>query len=286
MVYFFSIAAAVLFSFAAFTQHKEAQRTPSSTNLKLSLISKLVKRPIWILGVSLDVLAFLAQFMALKEGSLLLVQPILAFGLTSTLLLEALWGSAKSSLKVVLLSLLSAGALAIFLATTRVPISTSLLGPRVGVALVAVAIGGFFLVKYAVPKLGGRASGVVMGVSVGTLHGIATFVTKVAANAITAHGFLAALSSWPIYSLMVIGMIDLVLTQSAFQSASLSVTMPLINVIEPGVAMVMGYLLLHEVISNRFGYGFLAGILLIMGGISLVISIAASRIVETAEPVA
>lgn len=283
MVYFYSIAAAVLFSFAAFTQHKEAQRTPSSTNLRLSLLSKLVKRPIWILGVALDVLAFLAQFMALKDGSLLLVQPILAFGLTTTLLLEALWGARKSSLGIMALSVVSAGVLAVFLVTTRVPVSRATLGPAVGVLLALVAIGGFYLVRSVVPRLGETAAGVVMGASVGMLHGIATFVTKVAADAITVHGFIAALQSWPIYCLVIIGVIDLVLTQSAFQQAALSVTMPLINVIEPAAAMAMGYLFLHEAISNRFGYFFLAAMLVVMGMVSVAISVVASRMVESTE---
>ena len=283
MVYFFSITAAVLFSLAAFIQHKEAQLTPKSTNLKIALISQLIKRPLWILGVGLDVLAFLAQFMALKAGSLLLVQPILAFGLTSTLLLEAIWGAKKSSPRVVVLSLVSAGVLAVFLLTTSVPVSESSPGLVTGAILTVVAVSGFILLRVLAPRLGVRAYGMVLGASVGALHGLATFVTKAAANQVATHGLFSALHSWPLYSLIVIGSIDLVLTQSAFQSAPLYVTMPLINVIEPSVAMLMGYLVLSESITGRFGYGFLGVILATMAIVTVVISISAARLVESSE---
>ena len=283
MVYFFSITAAVLFSLAAFIQHKEAQLTPKSTNLKIALISQLIKRPLWILGVGLDVLAFLAQFMALKAGSLLLVQPILAFGLTSTLLLEAIWGAKKSSPRIVVLSLMSAGVLAVFLLTTSVPVSESSPGLATGVILTVVAVTGFILLRFLAPRLGVRAYGMVLGSSVGALHGLATFVTKAAANQVATHGLFSALHSWPLYSLIVIGSIDLVLTQSAFQSAPLYVTMPLINVIEPSVAMLMGYFVLSESITGRFGYGFLGVILATMAIVTVVISISAARLVESSE---
>ena len=283
MVYFFSITAAVLFSLAAFIQHKEAQLTPKSTNLKIALISQLIKRPLWILGVGLDVLAFLAQFMALKAGSLLLVQPILAFGLTSTLLLEAIWGAKKSSPRIVVLSLMSAGVLAVFLLTTSVPVSESSPGLATGVILTVVAVTEFILLRFLAPRLGVRAYGMVLGSSVGALHGLATFVTKAAANQVATHGLFSALHSWPLYSLIVIGSIDLVLTQSAFQSAPLYVTMPLINVIEPSVAMLMGYFVLSESITGRFGYGFLGVILATMAIVTVVISISAARLVESSE---
>ena len=283
MVYFFSITAAVLFSLAAFIQHKEAQLTPKSTNLKIALISQLIKRPLWILGVGFDVLAFLAQFMALKAGSLLLVQPILAFGLTSTLLLEAIWGAKKSSPRVVILSLVSAGILAVFLLTTSVPISESSPGLVTGVILTLVAATGFILLRFLAPRLNVRAYGVVLGSSVGALHGLATFVTKAAANQVATHGLFSVLHSWPLYSLIVIGSIDLVLTQSAFQSAPLYVTMPLINVVEPSVAMLMGYLVLSESITGRFGYGFLGVILAAMATVTVVISMSAARLVEGSE---
>ena len=122
-----------------------------------------------------------------------------------------------------------------------------------------------------------------MGVSVGLLHGAATFVIKAAASSVSVDGFLGSLDSWPIYALVAVGAIDLILTQSAFQSAPLSVTMPVITVLEPTIAMLMGVAILHEAVSSRYGGAFLAANLAAMALVALVVSVAASRLVEAAE---
>lgn len=273
MVYIFSIISAVLFSLAAFIQHRQAQRTPHSTNLRLSLISKLVKRPYWILGVFLDLLAFLAQFVALKLGPLLIVQPILAFGLTSTLLLEAIFGVHKASKRVLALSCISALLLALFLATTTFGSSQRVVSIYVGTSLSAFCVVAFLALRFFGDRLNPTQRGIAMGAAVGTLHGIATFTTKVLTTTVASYGFIGALSKWPIYSLVIIGAIDVILTQSAFQKSSLSVVMPLINVLEPVIAMALGATILAETIRSRLG-GF--GLLAILGTIAL-LSVFVSR---------
>ena len=283
MVYFLAICAAVLYSLAAFVQHREAQKAPAGAALRLSLLSRLAKRPIWIIGVALDLLAFLAQFLALKGGSLLLVQPILAFGLTSTLVLEAVFGARRGFGRVAALSLLSAAALAVFLLSTNISSTNAIPSAWWGLIIGAVAVGGFFAFKWFFGDLQGRARGAAMGLSVGLLHGAATFVIKAAANAVLVDGVLGSLDSWPVYGLVVVGAIDLILTQSAFQSSPLSVTMPLITILEPTVAMLMGVAILHESVSSRLGGVFLAVNLAAMAAIALVISVAASRLVEAVE---
>ncbi|MDA8373055.1 MAG: DMT family transporter [Actinomycetota bacterium] len=283
MVYFLAICAAVLYSLAAFVQHREAQKAPAGAAFRLSLLSRLARRPIWIIGVALDLLAFLAQFLALKGGSLLLVQPILAFGLTSTLVLEAVFGARRGFGRVAALSLLSAAALAVFLFSTNISSTNAIPSAWWGLIIGAVAVGGFFAFKWFFGDLQGRARGAAMGLSVGLLHGAATFVIKAAANAVLVDGVLGSLDSWPVYGLVVVGAIDLILTQSAFQSSPLSVTMPLITILEPTVAMLMGVAILHESVSSRLGGVFLAVNLAAMAAIALVISVAASRLVEAVE---
>ncbi len=283
MVYLLAICAAILFSLAAFVQHREAQKAPATSALQLSLLSRLVKRPIWIIGVALDLLAFVAQFLALKDGSLLLVQPILAFGLTSTLVLEAVFGARRGFGRVAALSLLSAAALAVFLVSTNITSTNSIPSVYWGVAIGVGAVAGFFAFKWLFGGLEGRSRGVAMGVSVGLLHGAATFVIKAAASSVSVDGFLGSLDSWPIYALVAVGAIDLILTQSAFQSAPLSVTMPVITVLEPTIAMLMGVAILHEAVSSRYGGAFLAANLAAMALVALVVSVAASRLVEAAE---
>ncbi len=273
MVYFFSIAAALMFSFAAIMQHREARLAPQSTSLKLALILKLLKRPIWITGMAFDAIAFLAQFLALKFGSILLVQPILAFGLTFTILFEMFVSNRRFALRTFLMAIVSVLLVVLFLSTTVIPPGGSRVTPKDGVIVTALDLISFVVIRLIFAKLPPAVRGVSIGTIIGVLHGSAVFVTKAATIVLLRHGFLGLLVSWPIYSLALIAVLDIVVTQSAFQVTRLTETLPIINVAEPTVAMVLGAVMLHESLRSVFGNVFLASLFLAMAVSAILVSL-------------
>jgi len=78
---------ASLYALATSLQALEARRAPKSEALSASLIARLVRRPLWLLGTAAGLLAWPLQAIALAFGSVTLVQPALGFGLVVLLIL-------------------------------------------------------------------------------------------------------------------------------------------------------------------------------------------------------
>jgi hypothetical protein len=74
------LSAVLAFSGSAM-QAFEARKTPQSEGLRLGLLLTLVRRPLWLGGTALNLVAFLVQVLALSLASLAVVQPTLATGL-------------------------------------------------------------------------------------------------------------------------------------------------------------------------------------------------------------
>jgi len=76
-----AFAASGLYSAGIALQASEARRLPARHGLKLSLLRRLVARPRWLAGISLDGGGWGLQALALGLAPLTLVQPALAVGL-------------------------------------------------------------------------------------------------------------------------------------------------------------------------------------------------------------
>jgi drug/metabolite transporter (DMT)-like permease len=84
---FLAAVTASLYALATSLQALEARNAPKSEALSASLIARLVRRPLWLLGTVCGLLAWPLQAVALSFGSVTLVQPALGFGLVVLLIL-------------------------------------------------------------------------------------------------------------------------------------------------------------------------------------------------------
>jgi hypothetical protein len=71
----------VSYALSSALQAMEARTTPASEALRASLLARLVRRPMWLLGGATGVAGWVLQAGALALGSLALVQPALGLGL-------------------------------------------------------------------------------------------------------------------------------------------------------------------------------------------------------------
>src|SRR2546430_16194284 len=76
-----ALVASVLFNLGMAFQALEARRAPRSLALKGSLLLRLLRRPLWLLGSVLGVLGIGPQVLALDEAPFVVVQTTLATGL-------------------------------------------------------------------------------------------------------------------------------------------------------------------------------------------------------------
>ena len=85
----FSLASAASYGMAAVLQHQATMREPPELSLRAGLLVSLARRPLWLVGNALDGVGYLFQFLALRRGSLALVEPLLVLSLVFALPMAA-----------------------------------------------------------------------------------------------------------------------------------------------------------------------------------------------------
>ena len=87
---------------------------------------------------------------------------------------------------------------------------------------------------------------VLLAVAVGVLFGVVAMLTKLVMHLLTHDGVRAVLTTPVPYLLVVLGIVAVLLQQSAFHAGSLQTSVPTMLVLEPVVAVVLGAVVLGE----------------------------------------
>jgi hypothetical protein len=242
----FALCAAFSNALYVATQHvaSTSGRVAKATGLRL--VAYLVRSPLWLLGWTAAVGAFAFQAAALNRGQLSIVQALLVTELVFSLLLRkvwirqairpAAWGSAG----------LTCVALAAFVLVDE---------PQGGVA---TPTGGAW--TGALAAFGGPAAAMTLAARWGSprrraaLYAtaaaivwalVATFI-KTASETLTESGIAAVLTDWPVYALAAGGAAGIVLVQAALHVGPLSVSQPLLVIVDPCVSVVLSIWLFQE----------------------------------------
>src|SRR4029079_14648622 len=85
-----AVLASVLFNVGLVLQALDARAAPSSLGLRVALLGRLLRRPLWVTGLALGLLGTVPQAIAYSRAPFVVVQPVLALGLLLVLLLGAL----------------------------------------------------------------------------------------------------------------------------------------------------------------------------------------------------
>lgn len=236
------LGAALFLAVGFVVQQHAAFQQPTEERLSFRLLLALVRQPLWLAGIAAMVAGQLLGAAALGEGSLALVEPIMAANLLFALPLAAVWrrqrlGRREWAGAVSLLVGLSA-----FVATgdphgghsTRLPWPNWIIsgGTIVAVAAALVASGR---------KLPAAKQATVWGAAAGILYGLQDALTQ-RTLASFSHGLVSAFVSWPVFTLLVVALMALLVGQSSFETAPLAASLPAITVAEPltGIAFGVG----------------------------------------------
>jgi drug/metabolite transporter (DMT)-like permease len=84
-----ALTASALYGVAVGLQALEARRVPAGHSLQVSLLTRLARRPLWLLGAATGLLGWVLQAFALSVAPLTLVAPTLATSLVFLLLIGA-----------------------------------------------------------------------------------------------------------------------------------------------------------------------------------------------------
>ena len=269
MVYILGVSSAFFYGLASVLQHKEASAAPQAQSLRIGLLTHLLRRPMWAAGIAADAAAFVLQGSALSRGPLVLVQPLLTAGLLFALALSAALERRRIAPREWLACLALIAGLTLLL-WAESPAEGQLVVPFhrwiVGGALVAVTSLG--MVAWARKTRPARMKPVLLGISAAITFAMTNALLKSAVDVLSTKGILEVLDGWYLYALIGVGMVGLLLVQSAFQAGPLRLSLPALTAVEPVASSAVGVILFSEHIRSdpvAFTYEALAAALVIFG---------------------
>ena len=245
----FALVAAFCSAVNLFTQHAASIRAPKrEKGWRLALY--LVRQPLWLLGWAAAAGTFAFQALALHTGPMSVVQPVLVTELAFVLVLRRVWirqdvaAAAWVSVAVVCV------ALAVFLIAAEPsggrPAPETKQWLSAGLAF-GVAIAVLVMLGRAGPPI--RRAAVFAAAAALTWALEATFL-KAATDTLTAFGIPGMLIRWPVYALIAAGVAGTLLEQAALHVGPLSVSQPILVVVNPFASIVLSVWLFDEQFTN------------------------------------
>lgn len=250
-------------------------RNSEPTRFDAWLAFRLVRRPIWLLGVASMIVGFGFQVSALHFGPLALVQPILAVELLLVFGYMAVIGSRRVKRRDWLAAIAMCAGLGLFLAAAA-PSGGRLHAPAfqwwlaglacLGVVLIALAV-AFGIGRHPSATPSRRAA--VLGAATGISWGFVAAVIKELSSHLD-DGIGAVAASWSPYVLIGVGAATLLLASQAMAAGPLAASQPGFTILDPMSASLLGMFLFGEHI--RAGTVDLAGealaLALLVAGVS------------------
>jgi drug/metabolite transporter (DMT)-like permease len=259
-----ALSAAALFAVATAFQHRSAWLVaadgPGNAAGLAGLVLRTLRQPLWIAGTIASLAGLGLHALALQDGPLTLVQPLLVTGVIFALPLRQLLEHRRPRTAELGWAAVLALGLTVFLAVAT-PADSSAQAPDpwpavICVAALALAIGGCW---GAARRMTGSAAAVTLGTAAG-LASAATAALLKETTGVFPRGPGAVLTTWPCYALAAVGGLALLLNQLAYQAGPLRVSLPAITTVNPIASLVIGVAVFDE--RFRGGPGFLAGELL------------------------
>lgn len=281
----FSLAGALCYAASSILQQQAAAAQPREVSLRPGLLFRLLRSRRWMLGNVADAGGYAFQFLALREGALALVMPLFVTGLAFSILGNALFQRRRPNRKEWLGSAATVAGLGVFVGVAQPGPGN----PHAGVlgwAVLFAVTGSLTAIAIALARGTPRRRALMLSVATGILYGVTAAITEHAGNVLDG-GFVHALGTWSPYVLAVVSIAGLLVNQSAYQAGDLRWSLPLLTVLEPIVAILIGQFLFGEQISSAAG----ARVGAVIGLVTMVIGVfwltgAVSDVPDSRPPVA
>lgn len=265
-----ALLAAIGYGVGAALEQRQAAGVPETAAGRPRLLMLLARKPLWLAGLGAQAGGFATHAVALRYGPLAVVQMIVAGELLVAVLLIRRWagrplsGGSWAAAVTVVLGVMT------FLALTgpagrhhraAAAAGQHLGGARSGTAvaavLLAVAAAALLAAGLGVPGSGpsGRRRAMLLALAAGLADSCTAVITMAFAR-VAGHGLAALATSWTVYALVIAGIGNLLLTQTAYQAGHPMITLPVISAVTPVASVAIGIGLLGE--EPRLGAGGLA----------------------------
>jgi drug/metabolite transporter (DMT)-like permease len=235
-----TLAAAVLLGIGFVLQQYAARQEPESRFLSLRILTDLLHKPRWLVGIACMVAGQLLAAWSLGHAALTLVEPLLTTYLLFALILAV--PLSKQSVRWTEVSgalLLCAGVTLLSLSRSTKPIGLSF-GSFSHWPAAAIIAGIAFVAVQTGQRTRGPARATLTGLGAGLVFGIQDALTRQTLEIMQGHPVTVLLTTWPPYCLLGAGIVGLWLMQSAFSAGPLHSSLPAIAAGEPVAGIALG----------------------------------------------
>ena len=271
-----SLGAALAFAMSSTLKHVSAGHVPDAQDLRanklVAFVRATVSHRLWLTGIACDVVGLSLQILALHLGTLTVVQPLLLSSLLFALVLRSRFDhhpvARRHAFWAVVLTCALAGFLLI--ATTpppTVPETADRLPAAVAGLVGLVLVAAFIAIGRRQNSQGRTAA--LLGAAVGIIYATTAALLKAVTN-VAVHGVLAVLTSWQLYTVIIVGAGGLLLSQLTFQAGPLTASLPVTATVDPLLSIVIGVLIYDEHIRSGVGTDLLLPFLLVVLGTAVV----------------
>jgi hypothetical protein len=252
-------------------QRKAAQDSARQRGRSAGSFRDMVQRPPWLIGIAIFGVAVICQVLALRLGSISLVQPVLVMELPFTLLV-GWWilGGALRPYEWTTVGLMSVG-LVVLLASLRPHGGDALAAGNLrwvlGTIVTLVALGVCVWIAETSRAVGKAA---FFGIAAGIGSGFVAVIIKAMADALAVGGLGEVLTTWQTYLLIPVAPVAFWTLQSGLRAGRLLASQPGLTLGNPLLAFLWGTGLLGEQVAGGWWIlGGVAGALLLTVGVFL-----------------
>lgn len=269
-----ALVAAMNFAVAAVLQQESTLTVDEDKSLTFGLLVELFSRRKWLFGGVCLLCGFGLQALALAFGPVAVVQPIvvteLAFAIPIGIVRRHRRAGPQEWAGI---AAVMAGISVFILAASpgsgiQNPATRDWLFSLIPVACVSAA-----LVVAGSTRRGSKRA-MLLGSAAGISFGILSVLTK-AVTHLLSRDVSKAFTTWQVYVTIAVGVVALVVSQSAYQAGPLAWSMPFVGVLEPLVAVIIGDTVLGEQIrlsEGQFAIELIAAVVACLGIVALTTS--------------
>lgn len=233
-------------------QQRATHRLTDASLSGAQLLARLARNPRWCCGVLILVVSIGLQAAALNYGSVLLVQALLVLSLLFALPIGArlaersvsgrewVWGFVLTAAVTVIVTVGNPQAGHAYASGKTWALVAAVLGPLLGVAVVAARI------------VGGTLAAVLFAFVSGSLWGVFAVLTKSVVHRLSDGGW-GVFASAELYAWLAVAIGGFGWEQSAFRAGALTASMPTLQVSQPVVAALLGVVVLGETLDTGRG---------------------------------
>ena len=241
-----AVAAATAFGIGMALQQRGARIVDFEHALKPSIVRHLLVRRVWVAGIVVSGIGFLLQLFALRDGSVVAVQPIVTSALVVCLALTAWWDRSPLRLRSWASIFAVVAGVTVFIDASSAHDATSDVVSRAPLLVVgALFIALVIVCGHQAHARPGFTRAVLVGLAAGVGNAYVAVLARAAGDLLQS-GVMAVVTSPYPYAVVAVAVICVFLVQAIYQAGRPTVSLPMATVSEAIGSVMLAVFTLHE----------------------------------------